>query len=63
MRIELTTPDGRHFEVDPEKIDILEEAQPGQMAPGVKAVIYVGGHMQGIRETVERVKELEGKKA
>lgn len=62
MRITLTTPDGRHFEVDPQKIDTLEEPQPGMMSPKVKSVIYVSGRMQGVCETVAQVKALENAK-
>jgi hypothetical protein len=61
MRIELTTPDGRKFEVDPTLIKMLEDAQPGMMASGVKAVVYVGDglHMQGVKETVAQIKQME----
>lgn len=62
MRIELTTPDGRHFEIDPDKIDILEDAQPGTMASGVKSVISIGGRIQGVKETVVQIKALESSK-
>lgn len=62
MRIELTTPDGRHFEIDPDKIDTLEEAQPGTMASGVKSVITFGGRVQGVKETVIQIKVLESSK-
>jgi hypothetical protein len=63
MRIELTTPDGRHFEIDPDKIDTLEEAEAGLMAPSVKSILYIGGRMQGVRETVDQIKKLEGRKS
>jgi hypothetical protein len=59
MRIQLTTPDGRHFEVDPEKIDILEEPVPGTMTKAVKAVISVSGRIQGVTETVAQIKAME----
>jgi hypothetical protein len=63
MRVALTTPDGRQFEVDPDKIDILEEAQPHMFAPGVASVVYVGGHMQAVKETVAQIRALESKKS
>lgn len=64
MRIELTTPDGRTFEVDPSKIVTLTDAMPGLMAPSVKSVLTVEGvdGMQGVRETRERIRQLEAGK-
>lgn len=62
MRIELTTPDNRRFEVNPAKIDILVEAIPGLYAPEVKTVIYAAGLAQGVCETIEHIKELENEK-
>jgi hypothetical protein len=62
MRIELTTPDGRRFEVNPDKIDILEEAQRNVVSSypaNVRAIIYVDGHMQEVCETVEHIKQME----
>jgi hypothetical protein len=62
MRIELTTPDGRRFEVNPSSISILVEAEPGEWALSVKSLVYtIDGHKQGVRETIEQIKELETK--
>lgn len=61
MRIELTTPDGRVFEVDPDRIDILEQAQPHMYAAGVQSLVYIGGHQQGVKETIAQIKALETK--
>lgn len=59
MRISLTTPDGRRFEVDPETITMLEDAKPGIYDPKVVTVVYAAGHVQGVCETIDRIEELE----
>lgn len=63
MRIELTTPDGRPFEVDPSMIKMLEQAQPHMVAATANSVVYVGAdlHMQAVKETVAQIKALEAK--
>ena len=59
MRIELTTPDGRKFEIKPDAIDFMEEALPGLYPVNVKAVIYIGERMQAVCETIEQIKNME----
>lgn len=58
MMIEVTTPDGRKFNVKPDGIDELEDAQPGLWAASAKSVIMSGGQRQAIRESVAEVKAL-----
>lgn len=58
-RIDLTTPDGRKFEVDPAAIEVLVEAEPGEWAAGVKSIVYTNVMKQGVRETIDQIKLLE----
>lgn len=60
MRIVLTKPDGKKFEINPKKIDALEEASPGVWAPGVNTIIYSHEFIrQGVKETVDQIKKME----
>lgn len=63
MRITLTTPDGRQFEVDPSMIKMLEETAPHMYAASANAVVYIGDglHMQAVKETVAQIKALESR--
>lgn len=62
MRISLTTPDNRVFEVNPLKIDALAEAQDGEWAVGTHTIVYYGNptFQQGVKETIAQIKQLEG---
>lgn len=61
MRISLTTPDGRVFEVVPSKIDALVDAIPDVWAEGTRTIVFYGipTFQQGVRETIEMIKKLE----
>lgn len=61
MRISLTTPDGRDFEVDPSMIKMLEAATPHMYAASANSVVYIGDdlHMQAVKETVAQIKQME----
>lgn len=58
--ITLTAPNGVKFEIDPEKISILEPAAPGAWAPGAKAVLRVDGEVHAVRETVAQIDAMRG---
>lgn len=53
--ITLTAPNGVKFEIDPDKISVLEPATPGLYAPGSKAVVHVDGQMHAVKETVAQI--------
>ena len=56
----VTAPNGVRFEIDPEKISVLEPAQPGMYAPGAKAVFRVDGEMHAVKETVSQIDTMRG---
>lgn len=64
MRITLTTPDDRIFEVNSDKIDALEQAQAGEWAPGTNTIVFYGipTIRQGVKETIDQIHKLEGAK-
>ena len=56
--ITLTAPNGTKFEIDPEKVSVLEPATPGEWAPGTKAVLRVDGEMHAVKETIAEIHAL-----
>ena len=56
--ITLTAPDGTKFEIDPEKISVIEPAHPGLFYPGTKTVLRVDGEMHAVIETVAQIDQL-----
>lgn len=61
--ITLTAPNGVKFEIDPEKISILEPAPAGMYAPGSKAVLRIDGEVHAVRETVDEIDTMRLKAA
>lgn len=60
----LHTPDGHHFSVRAEAIQIIkpvETYQHDHLAPHTHSLVYIGGRYQGIRETEEQVIKLRVK--
>ena len=58
--ITLTTPNGVKFEIDPEKISVLQSAGPPMYASGTQAVLRVDGEMHAVRETVSQIHTMRG---
>ena len=56
----LTRPDGSRFEIDPDKISLVEPADAGQWAPTSKSVVRIDGENHAVRETVEQIDEMRG---
>lgn len=49
----LTRPDGASVQIDPAAVQSIRAALPGEYAPGVQAVLRLGGRLtQGVREDV-----------
>jgi hypothetical protein len=61
--ITLTAPNGVKFEIDPEKVSIIEPATPGEWAPGSKTVLRVDGEVHAVKETVAEIHALRMKAA
>jgi uncharacterized membrane protein len=59
--ITVTAPNGLKIEIDPEKISVLEPAEPGMYAPGAKSVIRVDGETHAVKETVAQIDTMRAK--
>lgn len=51
--VNLTRPDGKTVQIDAEKVTSVRGPLPGEYAPTVKAVLFVGHKTQAVRENVQ----------
>lgn len=58
--VKLTRPDGAKVRIDTGRITAIRAALPGEYAPGVKTVISMGRHRQGVREPLSVAMRMVG---